>query len=1137
MKSTTRIVILFLLLSCFSIAVFARNVPVLSDSPDESVKSDYQENLLKNEQRAAASNEFIGRPLEVCQHSTYTRAYHPYIFPSNVSVTLAEGWTSNNVSISFDGVQKQEDYVVNGYFDSNDDNWNFHRDSVTGIFYDDHLSTAECIEITADDGQFAEGDIAYYEQTIELNNSFAANKMLSFSIDYYLDPNGDYNGFDLVSAYIAVDVDGIEKNLTIPTSDLDVNTWSELNLVYDPGKEGQICPDNITLKAGMVFTDSLTVTENREFRIDSIECYIWTAIQESNIVYAHDHIDNKNYTYQSTESGKGKIFIDTAREASQTEEMVFTIFRNSSYGGEIEIFNIILESDLEKCFNTTQGGQTGSLYSFSQTDIIWNTSLLFEIPYGYMDNWAVVSKPISWTVTHIFDSFDENHITECSGIEAGSDTFHIPKSILNPGLWHLAASSDNLVEKTEVLETTDGIFNENSCFFPNNDFMVNITLQGDTPLADSQCNFSIYYPNGSLFYNESVYPSQHHITFGNFSITEIIPIGPYDIEFLWTDSNSSLSRSRIGYWHGAFQVWHSTELKAVETGIFVKLGEPLLLRVNYTDDLDNQPIVFGTLTYNSTFGQEGDMAYLGSGIYVADIDTSDLSLGGNYYISVNASQEYYESQSAKNIISFEVTAQSLKLEIGRNLVNTIGNSYAEIRVNVTGADTGALLWDSNISTSWHKVNNILHHDNGTYTLNISTEGLPLSGSREIYTMTISANKTYYGTVSEQVSVSISPVASTISVNETVLNVYLGDCGFANITYMAEETGKFIENSQLKVDWYSSYTIINHTSSFLLNLSTEGLSVGTFTAILTAESGCYETKVAGLTIVISPTDSELVILNDLPVEFIKGDLVYLKCQYLVKSACYLSGELSLLGSLEGDFILNGSTYIMPINTSELAIKSYICQVIATGTDIETQLEDIIFRILPLELEVRTNIRSLIYDENKGNKMFFDVFDISHDCCTVNHTVTVTIGDHYEILNPLSNGSYEIDFNDIELSPSVEPYSMEINVQNKYGESIEKIITVSVPIQDGRDPDLLVTIMLAVAIIGIVSILAAASRFKAHTKMQRLIETERKMLKKRKFKPIINKTRTQMIEEITLSNMPSELQEQVPSQILKLKKNRE
>ncbi|GAG96153.1 unnamed protein product [marine sediment metagenome] len=192
-------------------------------------------------------------------------------------------------------------------------------------------------------------------------------------------------------------------------------------------------------------------------------------------------------------------------------------------------------------------------------------------------------------------------------------------------------------------------------------------------------------------------------------------------------------------------------------------------------DIDiNKAVHFASVKYNSTFGTSGVMVYLGSGVYFIDIDTSSLGLG-DYYFSFNSTLEFYENQTAIDLIHLKIIAQPLALEVPSGAINAMANSYATCQVNVTGAISGdPLFGNANMTTDWDNPYHITNDTFGTFTLNFSTFDIPAQGVLESFTITIFANKTNYGATTGFITIIVNPIQTNADANNSIVNAHLNE---------------------------------------------------------------------------------------------------------------------------------------------------------------------------------------------------------------------------------------------------------------------------------------------------------------------------------------------------------------------------
>jgi hypothetical protein len=358
------------------------------------------------------------KPLLVYQHSTISNTYFPLSLPTDISFTLVEGWTSNNVTITYNGVAHHKDWAVNGTFDSGVVPWEFESSDILAIYNTTWQKGDAEIIVAKNEVNLPKGSFGYYEENITIPDKLASNTIASLSMDYkYALAAG---GTDLanVSAFISIIIGGVEKNASVRFTNLVKNqaSWTKMNINYDLTEENQQIPENVSIRAGAYVDELIPTTGSKihNLTIDNIQFSLWTSPNLPNLLIANDTEFSLNYTYQNSTYGKGFAFIDVERSKGETGDVIFTISKNSTYTEEFEIYNITITSEAVKMFNSTIDGQEGSLYS-GNNDIDWETECSFSIPFGYLDNWAEIVKPNDWETNSIVDGFGVETKGSCTG--------------------------------------------------------------------------------------------------------------------------------------------------------------------------------------------------------------------------------------------------------------------------------------------------------------------------------------------------------------------------------------------------------------------------------------------------------------------------------------------------------------------------------------------------------------------------------------------------------------------------------------------------------------------------------------------------------------------------------------------------
>jgi hypothetical protein len=604
-------------------------------------------------------------------------------------------------------------------------------------------------------------------------------------------------------------------------------------------------------------------------------------------------------------------------------------------------------------------------------------------------------------------------------------------------------------------------------------------------------------------------PASQTVVFGNYSVDQNMDVGVYEVLLEWTNNLSYIMRDKRGFKRFNFTIWHNTNLEAVNSYYETMAGGPLLVKVNFTDSDIDSYIDFASITYNTTYGAKGNLAYLGSGIYVIDLDTSLLALG-DYYISFNASKDYYQYQEIRDLIRIQVVAEPLLLEVPRTIINADADCFIKVQINVTGFNTGIYYWPANVSSDWQNNYTIIDFSNGTWEFNISTFDLPTSGIPELYTITIFANKTGYGSTSESILLRINPIPTSAHVNQTIIQVVPNQNFHLVVNYTIESSGELIAGANISIGWPASYNYSSVSDGFLIFFNTSGLTVDYYPIYFELNRESYETAFVVVYVMIIPAETQLILLNPEPIEIIRGDSLNISCLYVSDSENLINSTLNLIGDINGTFIWNDAEFYSTINTQNLEIRSYLIQILASSQNYQPQLRDLIITVFPLDIEILISSMTFKLEEGQNNKVDFTVYDESHNCLLAGFNVSYEYNGISNLLYPISNGSYQLDLNSLSLNPLASYHQIKLTVFNPYGEdesitiivytsSFETILTILISI--------IVSSVLIVALGVIVN-----KRYIGVSKFQRKIRNAKRKLKKQKYDKINEPSRENIIRSL-------------------------
>jgi len=482
----------------------------------------------------------------------------------------------------------------------------------------------------------------------------------------------------------------------------DLDLPSFINVIFDlniktsplthPDGWMQIFFDNITLKLATIphpTQINLTITDN-----------------------APNGIKDVSIKDVAGQYGKGKIFLSNnwiGAEGGTDHEFSFST--NSS--GKVEIYTDFFVNATSSKYTTIELGDKGSEFIIENgTRATWTAYFSVDIPGTYQTNYFFnLSKPTNWNVTHLFDPYGNDKISqvlETSG--PGNSTLIIPNDIIVNGRWKIVAESPNYVLTTKIWKWVDDISWEESTNFETYDVIkINGTIDNDLIPSFELTNASllIYYPNGtewSQAYHELSPDSFGNVEFNNFTLGALnSSAGTYTITLRWQNQEFS----QIGFSSLNFENIHNTILDRANdqdpkvTPIYT--GDTILIKVNYTD-IDVGVGIFNAYV-NYTIDNEtaitGDMIYFGGGIYGAEIDTTNWQ-NGLYNVSISANKSYYKPQFQPKLIQLEVTERTTLSSPQIGGVTVPWGSNKTIYISYNGSNnqgiSGAIIdcdWDLN----------------------------------------------------------------------------------------------------------------------------------------------------------------------------------------------------------------------------------------------------------------------------------------------------------------------------------------------------------------------------------------------------------------------------------------------------------
>ncbi|KKK66781.1 hypothetical protein LCGC14_2960640, partial [marine sediment metagenome] len=116
----------------------------------------------------------------------------------------------------------------------------------------------------------------------------------------------------------------------------------------------------------------------------------------------------------------------------------------------------------------------------------------------------------------------------------------------------------------------------------------------------------------------------------------------------------------------------------------------------------------------------------------------------------------------------------------------------------------------------------------------------------------------FGITSGFISITVHPIPTDITVNETIVDVYINRSFYLKINYTEEISSAVINGAMLNVSWASFYNIIPVANGFIVNFSTIDLSLTIYTILLELSHPGHESGFHNVYVNVIPKSTSLQI---------------------------------------------------------------------------------------------------------------------------------------------------------------------------------------------------------------------------------------------------------------------------------------
>lgn len=512
-----------------------------------------------------------------------------------------------------------------------------------------------------------------YQDNIQIPRGNLIDAYISFDylLEFGFDTNNiimylEVNGKKIYSKGM-LDIATSGKNIWHSTGNVPLYLWENLTNVFDYGNfEDQ--PLNISLGiknlgSGVQYTGYEDVFGNIVW-FDNISLVLTTVANSSQ--------NGINLTINSinlSENNKWGNANVTLNGIWDTDPIILTVNTTSP--------------SLSFKMNTTLYGYHETLSSYNQFydqgvsyEILDNGTIFWELyHYLYMPNTYEnfefkIKKPINWEFVSVLDPFLQTRYFEDG--KNGDEFVLINKSnAIFAGWYTLRATSPNYLNTSNIKILKQGQWVQNATFTTGESTQITSQLNymNDIPKDVGNIDLTIYYPNGTIFYEESKSPVDGNVTFSQVTFGVFNTSGGiYEYTLFWSNSTA------LGGLRSSFLVVHDSYLTILKpddarddntTG--ATIGDIIPLRVYLRDAENNLPISNALISYNWTTGTKLFIE-AALGIYETLLVTSELGGFGLYNIVINSSKLGFINSNLTLMINLGENTNLQRLESDSKIV-------------------------------------------------------------------------------------------------------------------------------------------------------------------------------------------------------------------------------------------------------------------------------------------------------------------------------------------------------------------------------------------------------------------------------------------------------------------------------------
>ncbi|MEM2142636.1 MAG: 6-bladed beta-propeller, partial [Candidatus Thorarchaeota archaeon] len=528
--------------------------------------------------------------------------------------------------------------------------------------------------------------------------------------------------------------------------------------------------------------------------------------------------------------------------------------------------------------NNTEYFTTGdNYYVQNATRVRWETKHYVAGPGGYGKYFFFnVSLPLNRDIDYVAEP-RYRYVNLTRGWSLGDpgdgalnvSVYQVTRTAQN-GFWYIKGSSPNIISSVLVWNSGSSSWTKTAVFRANSVTRFRAVLSPE--YASRNVVFVVYDPAGAVWktLQATVDPSgiatTTTVTLGALNAS----VGSWEVQAFAVDAASSESVRNVGYFRRAFAVHHSTSMTVRypvegQWSYNTTYRSVVLLQLRVSDSDTGSFLPGGVMTY-SWAGGSGVVSDLGTGEYAVPLDTSVLSSGGGFQVSLSWSKSYYDS--IYRVFTLNVILQSELMSPDAPGVAIPRGYDAELRLQFKD-QLGQGITGAMISCNWsldnYQVTPVVGQP-GQYVLELETDNVPLG----YYKVSITAKKSFVESRTIILSVRVRELYTSAIPSTSLVSVPVGYESWFTVTYTDTDHSVPISGaaSAFQLNWtgsHGSYSVRETSTPGVYNVSILSLDtdvLGSYVVMVSVSRYGAQNHTFYLTVVLRTHLTSFYLLNSI-----------------------------------------------------------------------------------------------------------------------------------------------------------------------------------------------------------------------------------------------------------------------------------